>query len=888
MIATVLGILLSGAPHARAQSITGALEGTVVSSTGAAPLSGVDVSIRSAALQGVRRLASDERGRFTFPALPSGTYVVEFRSIGFTPVRITDVAVPLGTTASVGAVRLITSTQLDVVVISGARPILDPTTAASATVIESAHFRALPTGRDFHSLLSIAPQGNPSPYGDGVSFGGATGYDNAYFIDGIHANEPVYSNGGMKVPYNFVKEVQIITGGYEPEYGRSQGAVVNVVTNEGSNELRGQAVAFFTGNGLRASPRWGIAQRPVDRYRHYDVGVSLGGPVQRDQLWFYGAYNPLVEDKDVAFNGIMSQRDRLVRHLFAGKLTWRPASGSDVSLTVLGDPTTRDAVEGVEAKSAPLSTVTDARAVLGTYRDGGWATTLRLRQQSGHRVLWNVAASHLTNVHQVAQRSGADDPVSLARVDDLVKDETSGNFGRSYRLNTSRTSADANVTLLGSTHTAKLGMVYERNAVHAPFERTSYVTHFPDGSWGLEDQTKGPGRGHSTVPAVYVQDSWEISPHVRLNAGIRWEGQYIGGPTIGRVMTIADEWAPRVGLIWQPGSSGTHKVSASAGRFFEQLPLWSVVLLTMPLTSVFGSYPQNPLANRTGGSEFVQNLTPAPIEFVDPQLCGQHYDELTLGYERRIGAAHRFGARGVVRALRAGIEQAFAIPNPMGPDSSILGNPGMGALSYLPSATRRYSGLELTFERSGTGRLRYLASYVLGRAYGNQPGEFNADDRYPATHVTAARAFPVWWEHATGYLPSDRRHLAKLSGSYRVGDNITIGTATWVASGLPLSEFAHDPWPFYYTPVTKRGTNGRTPGTWTADLRFGYDLRAGGRSSPTQVVVDVFNVGNQRRAVDFDQLHYGDPARSNANPNYMKVNQYQAPLSARVGIVVGF
>jgi len=389
------------------------------------------------------------------------------------------------------------------------------------------------------------------------------------------------------------------------------------------------------------------------------------------------------------------------------------------------------------------------------------------------------------------------------------------------------------------------------------------------------------------VPTAYVQDSWEIAPRLRLNAGLRWEGQYIGAPSGGRVVTISDEWAPRVGVIWQPGTLGTHKLSASAGRFYEQLPLWSVVLLTMPLTSVFGSYPQNPLVNRTGGSEFVQNLAPSPIPFVDPELRGQHYDEITAGYERVIGTAHRFGVRGIARALRVGIEQAFAVPNPAGPDSSILGNPGMGALSYLPRATRRYNALELTFERLGT-RFRYLASYVLGSAYGNQPGEFNSDDRYPATHVTAARAFPVWWEHATGYLPSDRRHLAKLSGSYRASDYFTVGTAAWFGTGLPLSEFAHDPWPFYYTAVKERGTNGRTPATWTADLRLTYDVRGGAPSRRPQIVMDVFNIGNQRRAVDVDQLHYMDPSRTNTNPNYLMVNQYQAPLSVRVGAMLGF
>jgi hypothetical protein len=886
--AIVLAFAGSLTATALAQSVTGGLEGTVISNA-RSPLAGVEVTIRSPALQGERRAVSDQRGRFRFPSIPTGLYGVELRALGHAPARIDSIPVRLGTTTTLDPVLLQgQAVQLAEAVIVGSRPVIDFTTASASMTLDSATFLAVPTSRDYRSLLALVPQGNPSPYGDGTSFGGATGYDNAYFIDGIHANTPVYSNGSIRVPYNFVREVQVITDGYESEYGRSQGAVVNVVTNEGSNEFRGQAVAFFAGNGLRAAPRWGIAERPVDRYTHYDVGLSVGGPIQRDRLWFFAAYNPLIEEKDVAFTGIPVQQDRLVRHSAAGKLTWRPGPRSDVALTVLGDPMRRDAVEGTEAYSAPLTAVTDSRAVLGDYREGGWASSLRLRHQGSDRLLWNVALSRLTNVRQIAQRSGANDYASLARVDNYGSGETYGNFGRSYRLNTARTSAEASVTLLAARHTARAGVVWQHQSIHVPFFLNSFVVASPDGTWRTDQQTLGQnGRGTSVVPTVYLQDSWEIVPRLRLNAGVRWEGQFISGGSTGRVMSIDDELAPRLGLIWQPGRLGTQKIALSAGRYYEQLPLWSVVLLTMPLSSMFGTYPQNPLVDRSGGSEFTQDLRPAPVEHVDPELRGQHYDELTIGYERRLGAAHRIGVRVVVRALRAGIETAFVIADPAGPDSTTLGNPGMGALSYLPYAQRRYRALELTLERHAAGRLRYLVSYVLGRAYGNLPGEFNSDDKTPATHVTASTAFPNWWEHATGYLPSDRRHLAKFSGSYRLTDGITIGSTAYFASGLPLNEFAHDPWPFSQTAMRKRGTNGRTPSTWNADVRLSWSLPRAGSTRP-QFVVDVFNLGNQRRALDVDQLHYVEPSRTIANPNYLKVNYYQAPLSVRLGTVIGF
>ena len=87
--------------------------------------------------------------------------------------------------------------------------------------------------------------------------------------------------------------------------------------------------------------------------------------------------------------------------------------------------------------------------------------------------------------------------------------------------------------------------------------------------------------------------------------------------------------------------------------------------------------------------------------------------------------------------------------------------------------------------------------------------------------------------------------------------------------------------------ASDRGTAGRTPSIWSTDVRLMYDAPASGNLRP-RVTLDIFNVGNQRRAIDFEQLHYLDPAHANANPNYLKVNKYQAPLSARLGVVVGF
>jgi hypothetical protein len=337
-----LSLLIAVPAVARAQAVTGSLEGRILSTQGE-PLEHAVVTTSGPFLQGTREVTTDARGRFLLLWLPAGTYTVRLRALGYGPVALHDVRIGLGATASLGEVTLAPqAVELEEIVVSGARPLIDPTSAAAATVLDSSLFLALPTERNFRSVVPLVPQANPSPYGDGANVAGATGLENGYFVDGIHVTDPFVGDGSVNLPYNFVREVQVMTGGYEAEFGRSQGGVVNVITNSGGNELHGQVLGFFTGNALRATPRWGVGQTQVERFSQYDVGVSVGGPIRRDRLWFYAAYNPTVESRDVSFPGIAAQRDSRTSHLFAGKLTGRLGTATDVTLTLLGDPSRRD------------------------------------------------------------------------------------------------------------------------------------------------------------------------------------------------------------------------------------------------------------------------------------------------------------------------------------------------------------------------------------------------------------------------------------------------------------------------------------------------------------------------------------------------------------------
>jgi hypothetical protein len=148
--------------------------------------------------------------------------------------------------------------------------------------------------------------------------------------------------------------------------------------------------------------------------------------------------------------------------------------------------------------------------------------------------------------------------------------------------------------------------------------------------------------------------------------------------------------------------------------------------------------------------------------------------------------------------------------------------------------------------------------------------------------------------NSTGYLPNDHTHVMKLAAAYDTRFGAGAGALFTFESGAPINEFAAGPGaygPQLPSFVVQRGTAGRTPALWNLDLRLTYEL-PGVRGSRARIQADVLHVGNPRRAVRVDELHYlttdenGNPATP--NPNYRRPTAYQPPMAARVGVQVGF
>jgi carboxypeptidase family protein/TonB-dependent receptor-like protein len=870
-----------------AQEATGRVEGWVLAPD-SQPAASVRITASGPSLQGRRDVEADTRGYFRLIALPVGTYQVRLALIGYRPVLVNSVEVDLGRTTSLGEITLQSQTlELGEIVVSAERPLLDLASAAAATNIPSERFRTLPTGRNFRSIISLAPEAvHTGLPGDEVNISGGTGPENAYYLDGVNITDPLTAATSADLPYNFIKELEVKEGGYEAEYGRATGGIVNIITYSGGNQFGGNAFGFYTNDGLTAEPRFANPTALEPSFSVYDVGGSLGGPILRDRLWFFAAYDPSVFRHGADVVGLALPDDRQTQHLFAGKLTWQAGPRTDVMLAVHGDPL----VHHVSDVNGAATVLVNPDPLLYVVHQGGLVLTGLVRRRLGRSTQGELSVARFTRQDHTegATELGRTAPHYVDNPADIL----SGGVGNSESNNSRRTAVHASMSAAQGSHTFKVGLEYEDNKLDndtdfsaQPGSPGGFIVRLDDTTY-VWFRAHFRSSVHNRVPSAYVQDAWRLGSRVILNAGIRWDGQYFIGPAGDVMQSFTDQWQPRLGLVYAPGRPGSQKLYGSFARFYEQVPLALPNGYYNPQPPALRlSYTHDPRSDPRGADTTV--LGPGVAE-PSHNLKGQSLDEFRLGYDRAIGSRVRVGLRGVYRRLRWAVEDAS--------DSAgnfEVGNPGRGDLAFLPRAKRTYAALIFTVEQPPGGRFDFLASYVLSRSYGNYAGLYDYWANGAGPNQSLQFDLPGMVPNSTGLLPNDRRHVLKFSGAYRFDFGLTVGTVLAWMSGTPRNDYVGLPAPGALAFLQPRGSVGRTDAVCDGNLRFTYRPTPWSVGGPRPTLfLDLSEIGNRRSALIQDDVHYaqfddaGNPILP--NPHYGKPLEFQPPMSARLGLSVGF
>ena len=884
-------VIVSCAAQLCAQETTGNLEGWVLGSNNE-PLPNANISVHSPSLQGSRGTSSNEHGYFRVVALPVGRYTVEVTHVAYATLTFENVRIELGRTTTIGRAKLQSRTvELSTVTVSADRRTIDPTTSTTGLNLSYDEIVALPVDRDYLSIVTLTPGANASFYGDRINISGSTGTENVYYIDGVNVTDPYFALGSVSLPYNFVKEIEVKTGGYEAEYGSALGGVINAITHSGGNQVSGRLFGFLTNNRFGGERRSGVVASSVKGFSLYDVGFSLGGPLAYDNLRFLASYNPTFEIENIEIPGLGSYEDKRVSHKFAGKLTWNASDRTSVVFGIIGDPMRNDIVG--ELGFAQQNTVENEDAFLLLSEGGGINASLNAKTVITERFLIevNMARMEAKSSSQGATARGRTEPLFV----DLETGSTSGGIGYHGSVISIRTSVSAKASLLFGRHTVKAGIEYELNSS----ELNNYSTG-PGNTVGgpgliyrindslfqaFTDLTRGQVRNH--IPALFVQDGWQVNPRLLLQVGLRWSGEYLIGSDGRLAQTIDDEFQPRVGFVFQPGDLGSQKIFGSYGRFYEKIPTAFSGFYHVNKRSFMIAYEQNPFDSPSGGDTLVNGSSSilGPIT----GLGGQYFDEFSLGYQCEVSDRLRLGIHGIYRTLRRVIEDFY---NPeLG--KFVVGNPGKGELSLAPDPTRKYMALEISLQKTATTGLSYFFAYTLSRNYGNYDGLFSQDYGGGAPNATPIFDHTEQFPNSTGLLPNDRTHVLKLSAVYRFDFGLNVGSAFIWQSGTPLNNFGATSVGFLYNSfLQKRGSVGRTPMTWDLSIRISYDVRMFSSAIDTKIILDFLHNGNPRKAVAFDQIHYWaldeNGNQTQENPSFMSPTRFQSPMTFRMGVEVGF
>ena len=330
---------------------TGSIEGTVTDPTGAA-VAGVTVTATRAGGRSTTATTNDE-GFFRILNVEPGMYTVSIEAEkGFAKFEQTEVPVNLSRTSTVTVQLRPAGATETVTVTAGAGAGIDVTQNTTGTNVSTEQFSNFPTQRTVQSLYTIAPTVTRSGLRDSSgrerdpSVAGSSGPENNYILDGVTVTDPAFGGSGANLPFEFVQELEIKTGAYGADVGKSTGGVFNVITKSGTNEFHGDAFAYFVTKGMvrevksSAIPFTGAAP---NGYSEIDAGFDIGGPIVKEKLFFFGAFNPQRRKNFFLTQTFLQDvENEVTTPFYAGKITWNPNQNHQFTFSTFGDFTKQE------------------------------------------------------------------------------------------------------------------------------------------------------------------------------------------------------------------------------------------------------------------------------------------------------------------------------------------------------------------------------------------------------------------------------------------------------------------------------------------------------------------------------------------------------------------
>lgn len=845
---SALAVAVSLASTAHAQSNAGGyIFGTATSAA--------EIVVRSADTGLTRTLNAAADGTFRVNDLPVGRYIVSYRSGSGS--RETETVVTLG---SGSQVRFDDVVELETITVTaGAVANIDTRGTETAANFTAAELERIPVERNLTAVQLLAPDtsagSNDYQTQQGqtlISFGGASPLENAFFINGFNITDFRRGLGSTEIPFEFLQEMQVKTGGYSAEFGRSLGGVINSVSKTGSN-------TFKAGGNVFWEPDWGRADAPDqnkadgstylynarDERDNLEANLFASGPIIKDRLFFYGLIGfKDLDQLDVGGEGATQTRQKTDGPAYyAVNLAANLADGHRLQLTALSDE--RDKVNTVDDYDFGNQSVIKPNSVT-TQTTGG---QVYIANYNGQITDWfNVSALYgHGEIKEISAPFGAGGEECTRVRDDRGDSETplgcvptpSTNTDVSDIRESYRIDGTFNFSLLGE-HELKLG--YDRENLTTDYLQSyagngtfyRYDTCDTDGgcSLGGQDVAQGTeyvilrsiesgGKFDNDLSAYYVEDRWQMTPRLLLSLGVRNDTFNLKNGSGQTWTKLDDQWGTRLGLAFDTFGDGSSKVYANYGRYYMPIETNTAVRTLTEGTDTTVNYAFTAIDPVTGlptlGAQIGQptfqgNSSSYPRS---ANLAPTSQDEFILGYEMEVAPLWSAGIKGVHRKLNEAIEDTcnyFPTASGALTYGCVVLNPGKDAVIKnqdfdfdgvpdnlvlsaedigLPKAERKYYALTINLDRAFDRQWFLKTSYTWSHAYGNFEGYARSDTGQSDPGISSTFDLPQLI--AYGDLPNDHRHNLKIFGAYAVTPEVMVGLNFSATSGRPKNAYGQIP-----------------------------------------------------------------------------------------------
>ncbi len=870
-----------------AQAQTTEIVGKVKSTEGEA-LPGAEVTLTSPNLiGGTQSRIADTEGKYRFVALLSGTYEVEAKLTGFSPQKHSDIRLSQGRTLTVDLILEVGTLNSEVTIVAEA-PIIDIKDSQTVTTTLKTEFIDKLPNRDINGALGMTPG-----VSNRSSFGSAASNANNYLVNGVKVNDPEAGEMGMSPDYDSIEEISVGGVGAPAEYDGYSGAVINTVMKSGGNNFSALFTFFMRAPGLHSN-NWEDYPYLVRKNwsEAYEVNFNLGGAIIKDRLWFFtsGKYNYSKAHVD-GFKGLTESENG---QRVSGKLTWQASKSARFSVWAGVQPSVIDNY-GTDPLWAPEANTNEKH--LDYYFNSNNLHTL----SDSTFLEWKVGGFRLKGQNGV-QRDGP--PAHF----DLATEELSGSYPSTYYRTSLRVQTGVTLThhaedFIKGDHDFKFGAEAEISNVNISynFPSNKYYLDYSGENYLLDEWDGEAGNPKSRTLSAFVQDSWTITDRLVINPGLRinyWRGYVpgINGPAFSPKTGIA----PRFGITYDVFGDNSTALKAHYGKYYHGI--MGQFYFRLQPQGGFREYVWGPIYDEwnelppgTHGEEWVldfENIWKNEYT-VDPNLKMPYMNQYVLGIERELGknvsagvsfiyrTNHDFQDRvnitgqweqttwtcdldgpnfgktyTVFRRLNPG-ENQYYLTNPKAGNDYGAAFPGI--VAFTPS--RKYRGLQFTFEKRWSNRWMLNASYVWSRSWGTDDNAWGEWGENRGSMLGSSTLFsnPNYQINAEGPLSIDPSHQVKIFGAVDIPViDVTLGLSYGFTSGNPYNSNVALPreidpdsingedWVFIYG--EQRGRY-RYPAIHNIDLRLEKFIKFG--NIRVAALADVFNALNSNAVTDY-------------------------------------